>query len=242
MESHSKDDGFEGDGIVAEHTRREELDQCSKHIFQMMKSLADGIAKMFGNSCEVVIHDFTDLEHSVVYVAGSVTKRSIGAPLTNLVLGALRVYGEEVPDLIGYRAATPDGREIKSSTIFTRDSSGRLIGCFCINLDLTGFRAGQLALNDLLLTVDPNSVGCLGSEEFADNVSTLARSLLERAMERLDKSPGDLTREERLALISELEEKGLFLVKGTVEEVAALINTSKHTVYRYLDQIRESKT
>ena len=73
------------------------------------------------------------------------------------------------------------------------------------------FRAGQLALNDLLVTVDPSSTGCIGSEEFADNVSTLARSLLERALERLDKSPGDLSREERLELISELEEKGLFL-------------------------------
>ncbi|MGI6628029.1 MAG: helix-turn-helix transcriptional regulator [Bacillota bacterium] len=227
---------------MPEHARREEFDECSKHAFQTMKFLADGISKTFGSSCEVVIHDFADLEHSVVYVAGSVTKRSIGAPLTNLVLGALRVYGEEVPDLIGYRAATRDGREIKSSTIFIRDSSGRPIGCLCINLDLTGFRAGQLALNDLLVTVDPSSTGCIGSEEFADNVSTLARSLLERALERLDKSPGDLSREERLELISELEEKGLFLVKGSIEEVAGLINTSKHTVYRYLDQIRESRT
>jgi len=226
---------------MAEQAGHEGVEGCSEHVFRMLESVADGVARTFGNSCEVVIHDFTDYEHSVVYVAGSVTKRSIGAPLTNLVLNNLRVYGEEVPDLIGYRAETRDGRELKSSTIFIRDSRGKLIGCFCINFDLGGYRAGQLALNELLVTMDPNSAAQFGSEEFVDNVSALARSLLERAVEQLNKSPADLSREERLSLISTLEEKGLFLVKGTIEEVARLINASKHTVYRYLEEVRDSK-
>lgn len=226
---------------VSVHNDSESVDKCSNHIFQVLKPVADGVAKMFGNSCEVVIHDFTDLDHSVIYVAGDVTHRAIGAPLTTLVLKTLRLYGEEVPDLIGYRAETRDGRELKSSTIFIRDSKGKLIGCFCLNLDLTDFRAGQLALNDLLVTMDPNSSVQFGFEEFPDNVSTLVRSLLEEAEERLEKPPAELTREERLRLVSSLEEKGLFLVKGTVEEVARLINTSKHTVYRYLEEIRDSK-
>lgn len=226
---------------MTEHDGRDKPAEYSQYAFQMLKSLADGVAKTFGSSCEVVIHDFADLDHSVVHVAGSVTERSIGAPLTNLVLRTLRVYGDEVPDLIGYRATTRNGRELKSSTVFVRDPMGKPIGCMCMNLDLTSFRAGQLALNDLLVTMDPKSAVHFESEEFADNVSTLSRSLLDRAVERLDKSPADLTREERLSLISELEDKGLFLVKGTVEEVAKLINTSKHTVYRYLDEISESR-
>ena len=48
--------------------------------------VADMIAGTFGNSCEVVVHDLSKPESSVVHVAnGSVTGRQVGQSFDHLV-------------------------------------------------------------------------------------------------------------------------------------------------------------
>src|SRR5665648_1255225 len=49
-------------------------------------NIADGIQKLLGENCEVVIHDLSTLESSLAYVAGNVTNRITGAPITNICL------------------------------------------------------------------------------------------------------------------------------------------------------------
>ena len=51
--------------------------------------------------------------------------------------------------------------------------------------------------------------------------------------------PADrLTSDERLQIISALEAGGIFLLKGSVKDVAAGLACSQASVYRYLSQIR----
>ena len=40
---------------------------------------------MFGDSCEVVVHDLTTEKMQLAYITGKVTKRTIGAPVTGVV-------------------------------------------------------------------------------------------------------------------------------------------------------------
>lgn len=48
--------------------------------------LADMMAESFGNNCEVVIHDLTAPQNSVVYVAnGTITDRRIGQSFDHLI-------------------------------------------------------------------------------------------------------------------------------------------------------------
>ena len=101
--------------------------------------IASGIAETFGKNAEVVVHDLGKPENSLIFMAGNITGRKLGAPLTNLVLEAIKKSGDNASNLIGYQSTTKDGKMLKCSTIFVRDDQGKIIGCFCINLDITDF-------------------------------------------------------------------------------------------------------
>ena len=60
------------------------------HELDKLIPIADAITNLFGENTEVVIHDFKNLESSIVYISGDVTHREIGAPATNLVLNGLK--------------------------------------------------------------------------------------------------------------------------------------------------------
>ena len=47
-----------------------------------------------------------------------------------------------------------------------------------------------------------------------------------------------MKRHEKVELIRFMDEKGIFLMKGSVEKVASLLGISKVTVYSYLDEIK----
>jgi predicted transcriptional regulator YheO len=105
-----------------------------KSIFDLLKQLADAVASTFGPNCEVAIHDLSTLKHSLIYLAGNVTKRKLGAPITDMVVTALIKEGRQVKDRYGYKTIMEDGRELKSSTIFVRDEHCEVIAAFPITL------------------------------------------------------------------------------------------------------------
>ncbi len=47
-----------------------------------------------------------------------------------------------------------------------------------------------------------------------------------------------MKRHEKIELIKFMDEKGIFLMKGSVEKVASMLGISKVTVYSYLDEIK----
>ena len=56
------------------------------HLLNSLKQIADAITMTFGRSCEVAVHDLTNLRRSLCYISGNVTGRSIGAPATDLLV------------------------------------------------------------------------------------------------------------------------------------------------------------
>lgn len=62
------------------------------HTLKLLKQMAHGIAKQFGTSCEVVIHDLNkDLETSIVHIEnGQVTHRKSGDGPSGIVLETFR--------------------------------------------------------------------------------------------------------------------------------------------------------
>lgn len=205
-------------------------------------AIARGVARTFGSRCEVVLHNLENPEASLVFIEGRVTGRSIGAPVTDLVLRMLRRYGDAAPDLIGYETRTRDGRRVKSSTIFVRDpQSEKIIGCLCINFDLSEWDIGLSAAQELVgvspVPVDEDSA--MGSREtFAENVSEVLHSLVEEVIMASGRAPSVMTKEDRLRVVKNLERKGVFLIKGAVDHVAIRLGVSRQSIYAYLDEVR----
>ena len=220
--------------------------------------IADMIAKTFGENCEVVIHDLSTPQNSVVYtVNGHVTGRKVGQSFDHLIKQVLLNQSFSNDFAANYYFQTEDGRMIKSSTVLLRNSEGTVSGALCINMDTTVLTSAASLLANLLPR--PANAGlwfeCGGSKvdesgAFNKNDKTeKAESdahIMEIAEELIGKIVGDrdvdgMKRDERIELIRFMDVKGVFLIKGSVEKVAKRMGISKVTVYSYLDEIKEEK-
>lgn len=196
-----------------------------------------GVVATVGKNCEVVIHDLETPESSLVYVAGNVTNRSIGAPITNLVLETLRTTGDKSEDLIGYQTVTRDGKVLKSSTMFIRDMSGKITGCVCINIDLTEFLLCQKIISQFTEFPGDKSSN-VKNEFFARDVNEVIENLIKHVVDHSKLPVALMQKEDKIQIVHELDKKGVFLVKGSVEQVASMLGVSRYTVYNYLEEIR----
>ncbi len=198
----------------------------------LLKRIAVGVHKLFGNQCEVVIHDFTDLEHSIVHIEGNVTGRSIGGAATDLILSCVR-SGATDADVYNYQTQLPNGRVLKSCTMFLTGDYGEVCGAFCINLDITAFSAFHRILDDFLSTNDSDV-----AETFSDDIQSTIHAILLNTVTEMGYEMPILTRKEKLDLIARLDEKGVFQVKKSVPILADKLGLSRSTVYNYLSETR----
>lgn len=199
--------------------------------------LADMLTATFGEDCEVVLHDLAVPEHSVVYVAnGKVTGRRIGQGIEHLVREVLQADGP------GQDYAVNDyfhkhGRLIRSSSLFIRDDEDRLIGAMCINLDTTKITQ-QMAFLQSLLPQTP-AASAVHDKKNVSRVEDMVMSLVDNILDGCDVRL--LTREERMDKIRFMQKRGIFQVKGSIEQVAKRLGITKVTVYSYLDEIRKKE-
>ena len=73
-------------------------------ILNILKQVADAVVKTFGRNCEVAVHDLSNLRKSLIHIAGDVTKRKPGAPITDMALKALHKEGHEISGGIEVRS------------------------------------------------------------------------------------------------------------------------------------------
>ncbi len=207
-------------------------------IFTSLKNIAAAMVKTFGRNCEIAIHDLNLLPNSLIYIEGELTQRKPGAPVTDLVLRALRREGNDVADICNYKTIAKGGAVLKSSTAFIRDSSGKVIGAFCINFRIVDYLNAISMLQDFTQTSNANGVGRL--ETFASSLNETIEALLETAIKKAGKQPATMTKEEKVSLVASLEYAGAFLIKGAVDFAAKAMGVSKYTVYNYLKEVRSS--
>jgi predicted transcriptional regulator YheO len=205
-------------------------------IIANLSKIADSIVTMFGKNCESCIHDLTNLQNSLVYLAGNVTHRQLGAPATDLLIRRLKQNKNNPQDMHNYKTTTNDGRSLKSSSTFIKDSSGKVVAAFCINFDTTDFYNASQALMPLLSITE--QVQSDSHETFSHSVEDTIKALFNQGVAEVGRHPTTMSVEEKTRLISYLDENGSFQLKGAVEEVAHLMGVTKFTVYNYLKKVR----
>ncbi|MGD9044787.1 MAG: PAS domain-containing protein [Desulfobacterales bacterium] len=209
-------------------------------ILGVLKQVADAVIKTFGRNCEVAVHDLSDLGKSLTYIAGDVTKRKPGAPITDMALKALSKEGREIKNRYDYKTITDDGRELKSTTIFIRDSQGDPVAAFCINFDSTDYLNIIRSLEVFTKTSDAKQTHEL-TETFALSINDTIDALFEQAVSEIGKQPPTMSTDEKMRVVKTLEREGTFKIKGAVNEVALKLGVSNYTVYNYLKKIRAAQ-
>ncbi|MBU6350080.1 MAG: PAS domain-containing protein [Chloroflexi bacterium] len=201
--------------------------------YGVLRQLAVALEKLFEPFCEVVIHDFADFEHSIVYLAGNITDRHIGGSATDLLL-AKASDGETDEDLYNYPTSLPGGRHMKSCTVFLRDADGHAHGAFCINLDISAFVAMRGQLGRFLSTSSANEI----VETFTDDIEETVQNLIAETLGEIGQGQLLLNRDDKIGLIRRLDDKGVFQIKKMVPFVADQLGLSRATIYNYLREGR----
>jgi predicted transcriptional regulator YheO len=229
-EQQSVTDNWTGNEQASAQTEAE-----TDHLFTAMKAVAAGIQLTFGPSCEVVLHDYRQPEHSAVAVVGKVTGRTVGSPMSEIGLG-LRRRGDSAEDKLNYMIRLPGGRIVKSSTILLRTAAGHVVGALCINVDVTDVRRFAKLLTDFVADGEQADAPIT---TFGNDITQVIDAALDKVEVSLGHPLHRLNSAERLTVFRSLDEMGLFQLRRGVPLIAKRLGLSRASAYSYLARIRE---
>ncbi len=190
-----------------------------------LEQVAKGIAATFGSSCEVVIHDVgaKHPEHSIVAIEnGHVTGRKVGDGASHVVLEQVRQADAQPSDHLSYLTRTPDGKILKSSTMYIRGRSGKVTAILGINYDISSLLMVEGAVHELIDTEDRTQ----SEPEKIINVG---------------KPVALMNKDDKMRAIGFLSQNGAFLITKSGDKVAKYFGISKYTLYSYIDKQQEEK-
>jgi len=212
-----------------------------KNINPLLKQyfpIVDCIADLFGPNCEVVLHDISDLEHSIIKIRnGHVTGRKVGDPMTDVGLEMIKKAEYGLTILGNYNPKTKTGKILKSNAVNIRDTKGKLIGILCINLDVTDLIQMEQRIRSFYLVKDDKETK-ISNEEFEDNIWLIIQKIIDKAIKEKGLPLHNLTKKDKLEIIEKLDKKGIFLIKGAVLQLSKSLGISSATIYKYLEEIR----
>lgn len=212
------------------------LTAADRSVLTALEPVVDAVATLFGEHCEVLIHSLEDLSHSIIKIKnGGITGRTIGSPMTDLGIKALKSIDQEQSDVIGsYYSKTKDGKILKAVTAIIRNGT-KPIGMLCINFNLSApafeiFQTFATAVQDVTHGESP--------ENFMMNSEELVRRSLNAAIAQVGSNREISHQMKNKAIVSELHGQGIFDVKGAVDIVAKELKVSRYTIYNYIREVR----
>ncbi|MDR2538008.1 MAG: PAS domain-containing protein [Treponema sp.] len=212
------------------------LTDTERQLLDSYKTSLEGLGAYLGEAFEFVLHDLSDLEHSIIKIInGHHSGRKEGAPITDLALSMLgRINANNAGPYINYISKSKHGRPVKSSTIAIFGESKRVIGMICINLYLD---SPLLSLLEGFTTLD-RPVEFVSENFINDSEELIARSL-QKVKHDVDADSSIPVSHKNREIISILYHQGIFKLKSAVRMVSRDLNLSKNTVYLHLRSLDE---
>ncbi|MEG0797701.1 MAG: PAS domain-containing protein [Acidaminococcaceae bacterium] len=209
------------------------------------------LGQALGKNYEVVLHDLTTPDTSIVAIAnGEISGRAIGGPVTDFVLKVLKQgKTEHKPFIANYHGKNINNHVCCSSSYFIHDQESKVVGVLCINRNITPYLEARKFLTEEVICDGPNATHIDFTanvqdsfnifENFQGTVGDVIGTLLDSALQKYPSTPQRLALNERLAVVQELNDNGLFLLKGGITALAERLKISEPTVYRYLGKIKK---
>lgn len=199
----------------------------------MLRQIAAGIAAQFGSDCEVAIHDLSrHPDHSIVEIInGHVSGRRVGDGASQVVMEQLRSNDPDAKDHLSYLMKTPDGKILKSSTIYIRNSKGNVSEILSINYDISRLLMVGNAIEGLVKTEEPQQ----SEPQKIVNINDLLEDLIQQSVALVGKPVALMNKEDKVKAIQFLSQNGAFLVTKSGDKIAKYFGISKYTLYSYID-------
>jgi predicted transcriptional regulator YheO len=209
----------------------------------VLTTAADALAASIKGDTEVVVHDLRKPESSIVRIInGHITGRAVGNALFTGPSGAENVrsaqtnLGEprEIRVVSKYRGWAGDKPLSSTSTIYF-DDHGVACAILCLNTDTTLAERLQQDLARFIGAPAGAALGALESRE--TSMGDLVAEIPESAVAAIGVPVARMTKAEKVAAVAVMHERGLFLMRGSVELAARHLGTTKFTIYNYLEEL-----
>jgi predicted transcriptional regulator YheO len=201
--------------------------------------IVEFLGKVLGKNFEIILHDLENLDGSVVASANSTRKigdsfwgpiSSISDRISNKQLNFEQDY------IINYDGLSKTGEPVKFSTFFIKDENNKTIGLLGINADYSDLETIKEKVDSLL------NFDMMGKSENKDldSIEVIASNIIDNTISEFKENNPEMSLDRKLKLIEEFNRKGVFLVKGTVQKIAKLLDISEPSIYRYLSKIKDT--
>ncbi len=215
--------------------------------------LVSFLGLVLGPNYEIALHDLSMGDDSIIAISnGHVTNRTIGSPLTPLMMEYIsnERYKNEDYD-VNYYSVSMKNKILRSSTIYIKDM-GRLVGLLCLTFDDSKFKDISDAIMSLchpdelikgfsFERIDDLSIN-QDTEIVSTNVEELISETINSIIKRSNLDTNKLKKRERIFIVSELRKRGIFSLKDAVSEVKNNLNISEATIYRYLNELEKNES
>lgn len=208
-------------------------------IVKMYIPLVDFIADSLGPNHEVVLHDVTNINESIVAIRnGEITGRKVGGPLTDLSFKLIKENAQSNKDYVYNFGKTKNGRKMKGSTYFIKDNTGKIVGMLGINTDISLYIDLQEQLRKFI-GIEINAEKEEVNENFSSSIEEIMEDMISEVINNLKVSVDRMDHVEKMEVVQTLSEKGVFLIKGSVGRVSEYLQTSEATLYRYINKVNK---
>ncbi|RPH30222.1 histidine kinase [Buttiauxella warmboldiae] len=219
--------------MASEHQK--ELDLLSSILEAAMDSLA---ATLAGNH-EIVLHNLTTPAHSVQKIInGHISGRKPGdnllsGPDTDAGFAGLVPQKPNTPPVTikDYKTTTESGKLLSSASTLFYSSKGEPLMAFCVNVDTSPYEQLRKAIDVISSKTEPQSQ--------EPELSQLIEQTIQDIIDRHSVSGKKIPKSQRVKIVSEMHGKGIFKMKGGIQQAAQTLGVTRHTIYNDLERLNE---
>ncbi len=219
----------------------------TEQMLRQYTVLVEYLGATLGPDYEVVLHEILPETSRVAAIAnGTISGRSVGAPITNAALRMIMQKQYETSDYnLNYTGQLANGKTIRSSTMFIKDG-GKLVGLLCINFDESRLIHPDDFVHHHYFPVDapakqpmqPQHAAAVPAEHFQSDMNSLMEELFETVTKSVNVPLDRLTQAERTRIIAQLHEQGMFELRGAVQFTVKKLSCSQASIYRYIKKAK----
>ena len=209
-----------------------------EQLLKLFIPMVDFLGTVFGKNTEIVLHDVSNPEHSVIAIHnGFHSGRNIGSSMTDLAIQIQNDKRYRGQDFIANYRASSQGKDFLSSTYYIKND-GNLVGMLCINTDTSASKELIHAVSQFIENFNLSPGGLYEEHDVEENLDvpivSFADSIIEKIISETGILPERMTRDEKMEIVKKLNEQGIPRMKGAVSEIAKQLKISESTVYRYI--------
>lgn len=204
------------------------------------------LSELLGPSYEITLHDLSKKDGSIIAIAnGHITGRTLG----DHFLPTVKKFIEEKQYLyddyeVNFLEHSTGDHTLRTSTLYIMDNM-ELVGLLCITFDdilykNLGRELMRLCHPDYLLQNQVQTTKEIYHEDPLTEFIHIENNMEKhfnyiRKKYKIGKQK--LSKEQKLQIVRDLKNNGIFDIKGSLEATCQLIEVSISTIYRYLKEV-----